>query len=196
VHEPRIQAKSDWGEVSVNELCWEIKVSLWRNRLIRNQLCLAFGLPFGALVIVLILIKAYQGLILIGLLVVLGGLLVYLVFRGTYDVRFVLNEKGISCQTQGAQRKRVRRISALTVLMGLLKGNASAIAIGVASGAGTDARIPWKAIRKVRFCDGGRTILLRAGFGEALAVFCTEENRSEVTRLIRELAKVYPRSDG
>lgn len=172
-----------------NQVRWEIRVPIWRNRLIRNQLCLAIGLPFGTLVGILLLVKAYQGIILIGLLALLGGLFIFLIFRGTYDVRFVLSDGGIACSTQGAQRKRVRRVAALTALMGLLKGNPSAVAIGVASRSGMDARIPWKRIRRIRYYDDGRTILLRTGFGEALAVFCTEENRDEVTRLIRERAK-------
>ena len=173
----------------MNELRWEIKVPLWRNRLIRNQLGVAIGIPFGALLVVLLLVQAYNGLIMVGALFTIGFLLVTLVFRGTYDVRFVLDEAGVSCHTLGAQRKRVRRMSIAVALLGLLKGNASAVAIGIASGAGTDACIHWKRVRRVKFYDGGRTILIRAGFCEAVAVFCAEENRVAVKQFIRDKTK-------
>lgn len=153
----------------MNELRWEIRVPIWKNKLIRNQLCLAVGLPFGILITVLLLIKAYQGLILIGFLALLSGLLLFLVFRGTYDVRYVLDDERIACHTQEAQKKRMRRVSIATAWLGLFKGNATAVAVGIASSAGMDTRIPWKRIRKVRYYDGGKTILLRAGFGQVLA---------------------------
>ena len=48
----------------MNELRWEMKVPLWRNRLIRNQLGLAIGIPFGLLTMILLLAKAYFSQIL------------------------------------------------------------------------------------------------------------------------------------
>jgi hypothetical protein len=48
----------------------------------------------------------------------------------------------------------------------------------------------WKQIRKVKYLDRQRTIMLRAGFGETAAVFCTEENymavRQDIERRVRQ----------
>jgi hypothetical protein len=72
-------------------------------------------------------------------------------------------------------------------LMGALTANPTAVAAGLSAGAGTKQRFLWKRIRKVRYMDRSRTVLLYAGFGETSAVFCTEENYLAVREFIQDL---------
>lgn len=169
----------------MDQFNWSICVPILKNRNIRNQLCLALGPPFGILLIVLLMIQAYSGLAMVGGALILGFLLVMFIFRGTYDVQFVLDEKGITCETQSRQKKRVRRMAAATAVMGVLAGNPTTVAAGMIAGARTKERLLWKRIRKVKYFDRQKTIMLRAGFGESVAVFCTEENYIAVRKYIQ-----------
>jgi hypothetical protein len=44
--------------------------------------------------------------------------------------------------------------------------------------------IPWKRITKARYQPKNRTILLRGGWTENIALFCTEENYSKAEELV------------
>lgn len=171
----------------MKEICWEIRVPLFNNSLILKQLGLAVGIPFGILAIYLVVIKAYYGLLMLGATFVLAFLLVWLVFRGAYSVRFALDEKGILCENQESQRKNVRLLSIITFLMGLSKGDLTAAGAGLLAGASTRVMIPWRQIRKVRYDEGRKQILIDAGMNNHIALFCTAENYAEVARVVKEL---------
>ena len=173
------------GRILLGELNWSIRIPILKNRVIRNQLSLAIGIPFGILCVVLLAVQAYRGLAMVGGALALGFLLVMLIFRGTYDVEFTLDDKGITCETQSKQKKRVRRMATATTVMGVLAGNPTTVAGGLMAGARTKERLLWKQIRKVKYLGGQSTIMLRAGFGESIAVFCTEENYKQVSAFIR-----------
>ena len=172
------------GRILLGELNWSIRIPILKNRVIRSQLSLAIGIPFGILLIVLLVVQAYSGLVMVGVALVLGFLLVLLIFRGTYDVEFLLDDKGITCETQSKQKKRVRRMATATAVMGVLAGNPTTVAVGMMAGARTKEKLLWKQIRRVKYLDRQRTIMLRAGFGESIAVFCTEKNYKQVVAVI------------
>ena len=174
------------GGTLLDELNWSIRIPLLKNRVIRNQLSLALGIPFGILCVVLLAVQAYSGLAMVGGTLVLGFLLVMLIFRGTYDVQYALDEIGITSETQSKQKKRVQRMATATAAMGVLSGNPTTVAAGMLAGERTKERLLWKQIRKVKYLDRQRTIMLRAGFGESIAVFCTEGNYKQVSAFIRQ----------
>lgn len=122
------------------------------------------------------ILKAYYGVLLILLTLFLTVILVLLVFRGSYDVRFVIDQKGILCANQTHQRKRVKRLSLITVLLGLIARNPTAAGAGMLSGTSTEVFIPWKRIRKVKHLEKQKSMMLYGGFSENIAVFCTREN--------------------
>ena len=144
----------------MDEIAWEMKVPILKNSIIVKQLLLAIGIPFGAVIVLFIIIKAYNGLFLIGLMFVLALLVALLVFRGTYDVQYVINESGIVCRTQAAQKKRVRKMSAAVFFLGLFKGNLTAANIGLLAAASTDVKINWKRVKKIKFIDTKKKLWL------------------------------------
>ena len=172
------------GGTLLDEFNWSIRIPLLKNRVIRNQLSLAIGIPFGILCIVLWIVQAYNGLAMVGGALALGFLLVLLIFRGTYDVKFTLDDKGITCETQSRQKKRVRRMATVASITGVLAGNPTTVAAGIMAGSRTKERLLWKQIRKVKYLDRQSTIMLCAGFGESIAVFCTEGNYKQVAAFI------------
>lgn len=155
---------------------WDIRVPILKNRLIVQQLLLAIGLPFGLLMIVLALVRSIYGLLMVFVLLTLTALVVGLVFRGTYDVHYRINETGISCQNQEQQARRVKKLSVAAFWMGLFSGNPSAAGAGLLSGSRVKTSLTWGKIRSARYLDRQRCILVRAGFGESIAVFCDAEN--------------------
>lgn len=51
----------------MDELRWELQVPIFKNNLILKQIGIAIGIPFGALILFLFIIKAWYGLILISM---------------------------------------------------------------------------------------------------------------------------------
>lgn len=167
------------------EFVWEIKVPILKNSFILKQLGFAIGIPFGLLLVALIVVKAYNGLFLLGLTFGLALILFFIIFKGTYDVRYKLAHSSISCFTQKPQQRRVKVLSILTVVLGLLKKNPTSTGIGLLSYNSTKVTIPFERIRKIKYIEPKRTIIVYGGFAENIAVFCTEENYNFVERFIK-----------
>ena len=168
-----------------NEIKWEQRVPIFKDSLILKQLGFAIGIPFGVLTVFLMLIKAYFGLIIVGATFVFAYFLVLLIFRGTYDVKYELNEKGVSCQNQNSQRKKVQTLSLIVLFIGIIKGNPTTAGAGMLSGARTNIYVHWKNIRKVKYNNKRKTIMIYAGFAENIALFCTDENYNEVCEFVK-----------
>ena len=173
----------------MEKLSWSIRVPLLKNRVILNQFGLALGIPFGILIIVLLIIRAWYGLAIVGATLVLGFLLVMFIFRGTYDVQYMLDNEGITCETQSKQKKRVRGMATATTLIGALTGNPTAAGAGMLAGAGVKRRLLWRRIRKTKYLDRSGTILLYADFGKTTAVFCTKENYMDIRQFIQDMVE-------
>ncbi len=84
---------------------------------------IAIGIPFGGLILFLLFIKAWYALIPINLTLMLTLLMIPIIFRGTCDVRYVINWKGVSCHTQEKQKNRMCLLAFTTLILGLLRGN-------------------------------------------------------------------------
>lgn len=168
----------------MNSISWEIKVPIIKNTLILKQICFALGIPFGILSVFFFIIKAYYGLMMVGATIVLSFLLVMLIFRGTYDVSYSLSKSGVRCRNQKKQSDRVKKLSAVTFILGLLANNLTAAGAGKLSGARIDINVKWKQIRKIRYKDKSKTIMIYAGLGANFAMFCTDENYTIVKEYI------------
>lgn len=174
----------------MNETEWEIKVPIFKNRLILKQLCIAIGIPFGAIIIIMLISRAYYGVLIVALTLLLTAILVLLIFKGTYDVHFVINQKGILCKSQKQQAKRVRKLVAITIILSFFASNPTAAGAGMLSGNRTEVFIPWKTIRKIKLLDKQNCIMIYGGFAENIAVFCTNENYEEVKLKITDNSRV------
>jgi len=170
----------------MNEVTWEIKVPIFSNRIILKQLFIAIGIPFGILIFIMLIIKAYYGLLIIALTLLLTAFFVLFVYKGTYDIHFVINQKGILCKNQAQQAKRVKILSAITVFFAFFARNPTAAGAGLLSGTRTEVFIPWKRIRKIKYLKKQKCIMIYGGFAENLAVFCKDENYNEVKLIIIE----------
>ncbi len=174
---------------------WHVSVPIFRNTLILQQLGFAIGIPFGLVAIVVVLVSgqsvyALYGLFLIVLLLFLSWLFVMLVYRGRYDVEYVLDRAGVRCRTQMRQAKTNRLVNRLTVVLGLFSGNPSIAGAGLLAQSRQDVHLRWSQIIRAKCRPKRSYILLRGGFAETMALFCTAENYEQVAQLVVENASV------
>lgn len=168
---------------------WSINVPIFRNTTILKQLGIAIGIPFGILILFLLLAtKGSKDILyalgLIAALFLFTYLLIRILWGGRYEVSFILDSKGIRCYTQKGQASKNRVLNALTVILGVLSGKPAAAGAGILAQSRQDILIKWHNIRKVRYHPKGLVITVRSGFAEQIAVFCTMENYEEVEAFI------------
>lgn len=168
---------------------WDIRVPILRNPVIVRQLGLAIGVPFGILAIVLALVSGRSvyflyALGMIGALLLLTWVLLLVAYGGRYDVEFELDDKGVVCRTQARQQSKNRVINGLTVVLGSLAGKPSLAGAGMLAQARQEESLRWSRVQTVRYHPRGKTILLRGGLLEQLALFCTDENYGRVCEMV------------
>ena len=178
---------------SKNSIEWAIDVPIFSNKVILRDLGIAIGIPFGILVVVLVVLGGLKGfhgdiffaLCLIGILFILTFIFIRLVYGWKYAAAFVINESGIQNYTQKRQAKRNRIINILTVIIGILSRKPSAAGAGLLAQSKQDVFLRWNNIRKVKYDPLRHTIVVRGGLTEKIALFCTEQNYGEVEKMIK-----------
>lgn len=170
---------------NIRKMEWTIRVSILRNTIILKQLGLAIGIPFGILILMLLLTKAYYGLMLVGVLFLLTFLFILLVWGCKYDVCFELDSSGIRSYTLKDQAKKNRIVNSLAVVLGLLSGKPAVAGSGMLAQSRQDVYLKWKDIKKVKYLPNKHVVMIRGGFTENLAVFCTKDNYAEAESFIQ-----------
>jgi len=170
---------------TIDKIEWTIRVPIFRNSIILKQLGIAIGIPFGILILFLAFAKAYYALILIGVLFLLTYLFIRIFWGGKYEVGFELDKTGIRSYTLPKQAKQNRIVNALAIILGFLSGRPAVAGAGMLAQSKQDVFIRWKNIKKVKYLSGKKSVMLRGGLTENIAVFCTNENYSDVEAFIR-----------
>lgn len=167
------------------EIRWQISVPIFKNTIILKQLGFAIGIPFGLVALIIGFtsgrsIYTLYALGLIAALLILTWLLLMVLYRGRYKTEFMLDDNGVSCRTQAKQAKKTRIINALAVVLGLLSGKPAVAGAGMLAQSRQEVFLKWNRVTKVRYKPKSYTILLRGGWTEQIALFCTAENYSQV----------------
>jgi len=179
--------------VQADKMHWEIEVPICKNPVIIRQLAFALGGPFGIVAMIVLAVSwceitgryALYALGLLGALFSLTYLLIRLVYGGNYAAGFILDEQGILNYTQEKQAKRNKVINGLTIFLGLFSGKPAAAGAGLLAQSREVVLVRWSKIKKVTYYPRSYTILVRGGFAENIAVFCTPENYQMVQEKIR-----------
>lgn len=167
------------------EIKWQISVPIFKQSLILKQLAIAIGIPFGTLILVLIIISKKEIYIVyaVGMIVtplILTWLFFIVVYKGKYQVEFIIDQKGIHSQMQTKQEKKNKGVNRTTVLLGVLTGKPTVTGAGMLAQSRQKVFIPWEKITKLKFDEKGRTILVKTGMLEPIALFCTKDNYAKV----------------
>ena len=176
-------------EKALKKMQWQVSVAIFKNMEIIKQLGIAIGIPFGLVTLIVGLasgksIYTVYGLGLIALLLFLTWLFILVIYRGKYEIEFVLDDKGILCRTQVKQARKNRIINSLTVVLGIFSKRPSVVGAGMLAQSRQEVYLKWNRIKKVKYKPNSHTILLRGGLTESMALFCTEDNYLEIKQFI------------
>ncbi len=177
----------------MEKLQWEIRVPMFRNFYLLRGLLLAIGLPFAALIALLLILSggdvvhsdAKYALFMIGLLFLLTYLFILLFYGGAYAAGFVVDEEGVLNYTQKRQAKKNAVVNGLLMILGAFSGRPGTAGIGMMAAARQSVQIKWSAVRRVKYDPKRCTILLRGGPTQKIAVFCSPENYAAAETAIR-----------
>ncbi len=173
---------------------WEISVPLFKNRFILKDLGLAVGIPFGALITFIVIVSggdvlhtdAKYALLLIGLLFFFTWLLLMLVYRGKFLHGFYLSDKGAQFYTPPAQHKKNKGIQTTLLVLSVLSGKPTGAGTALIAKSQENVCISWNRLRKVRFYETQKAILLRGGLTEKIVLFCgNEEIYAQAAAIVR-----------
>lgn len=171
---------------------WDIKVPIFKHPIIRRQLLLAIGLPFGVLYLFMIWLAltsddpgAVYGLGFVSIFFLLCAIIIPLVLP-SYDLHLVLNADGALCENQPQQAKRLRRMRTLTLLLSLMSKQPSTAGAAHLGTSRLRVFIPWKRIKKVVYRAKDSCIILSAGWTNKIWLFCTPDNYEQAASLVRE----------
>lgn len=170
---------------------WQISVSIIKNSVIVKQLGIAIGLPFGLVILIIGVnsgnsLDTLYALGLIGAMLLFTWLLIMAVYRGKYDTEFLLDDKGAVCRTQAKQARKNRIINTLTAVFGLISGKPAVAGAGILAQSRQEVFLRWSHITKVKYKARSLTILLRGGWTEQIALFCTKENYTHVKQFVMQ----------
>ena len=134
---------------------WDIKVPIFKNKLIVRQLGLAIGIPFGILLLLFLGFAvfnqdryAWYAFTVVASLLLLTVIFVMIFFRGVYDVHFSIDEKGIDSRTNTKHARKARLVNRLAFWGGLLRGMPSVAGAGLLSESRQKASIRWDKVRE------------------------------------------------
>ncbi|MDL2207237.1 hypothetical protein LJB82_00770 [Desulfovibrio sp. OttesenSCG-928-M16] len=171
---------------------WDIKVPLFKHPIIRKQLLLAVGLPFGVLYLFMIWLAlsgddqgGVYALGFVSIFFLLCAIIIPLVLP-SYDLHLVLNEDGALCENQPKQAKRLKRMHTLALILSLVSKQPSAAGAAHLGTSRLRVFIPWKRIKKVVYRAKDSCIILSAGWTNKIWLFCTPENYEQAASLVRE----------
>lgn len=177
-------------ESSQITLSWKISVPIFGSTVILKQLGFALGIPLGLVVLVIMLTsgRSVYTLYALGLIVALlffTWLMLMAVYRGRYEVEYVLDDKGVFCHTQEKQAKQNRSINFLTAVLGLISGKPAIAGAGMLAQSRQHQFLKWSSITKIKYKSQQYVILLRSGWLEQTALFCTQDNYAQVKQFVR-----------
>lgn len=178
----------------MNKIEWSIKVSIFKNPIILRQLGLAIGIPFGSLILILLVLtkEVRYTLYALGLIFTLffvTYIFIRLIYGGKYALRYTIDNNGIYSYTDDDQRKKNSIINKLTIILGIFSRKPTVIGSGVLANSRQNSMIKWRNIRRIKLYPRYRTIMVYGVIGENIGIFCSKENYDEVEWFIKSKLK-------
>jgi len=174
----------------MNQFSWNIKVPILKNKIVIRQVTLVIGLPFILLMLFLFYgyfkndeIGGLYGGLLILLLLVLTFILVMIMYAGGYDVSYVVDDDGVKMEQGASQAKRLKRMSSLGLVLGLLSKQYSVAGAALLGSAKTQMNTKWTSVKDYVFYDDDHSIYLKAGMDTNL-IFCHVDNYQQIKAFV------------
>lgn len=132
----------------MEELNYTMRVSPFKQKIILIQIGLAIGLPFGILSIFLLYIKAWYGLGLLMILLIISTLFVLTIY-GKYGTHYLINKDGILCEPDAEQSKTNQTMNALTIFAGFFAKLPSVSGAGLLANSNQTQFFAWGSIQRI-----------------------------------------------
>lgn len=171
---------------------WTARLSLVRSGVVLRQLALALGLPIILIALFILVLEwppdpqtlgaalrvagIVAGIILVLLAIVLG-----LVYRGGYEYRYEIDQRGITATTHG----RTAATNRIVNLLLLLSGRPSAAGAGLLAAVRQSEFVAWSQVSGIRADDAQRTITLLRGRRAIMLVACEAAQYGAVLEFVR-----------
>lgn len=171
---------------------WETNLPLF-SRMMLTQWSLAIAATALLMAMLLGTVFAAQGEWddlppMLGMIGAVGGglwlfgiLVMALLFRGRYRVRYTLSQQGLRCDTLDPVAKKTNR---LAIGLGVLLGRGQLLGAGLIGASRESETVNWSGAFQARFDPIRHTVLMRNGWRTLLWVQCTPENYTEVAEQI------------
>lgn len=179
----------------MNQFSWNIKVPILKNKIAIRQVALIIGLPFTLLMLFLFYgyfkndeIGGLYGGLLILLLLLLTFILVMIMYAGGYDISYTIDDDGVKMVQGAAQAKKIKRMSSLGLILGLLSNQYGAAGAALLSSAKTQMNTKWNNVNDYVFYDDDQSIYLKAGMDTNL-IFCHNDNYQQIKDFVISKAK-------
>ena len=166
-------------------LTFTVKVPLFKQKVILRQMGLGFGIPLLLLAILLLATspldsESLKGIgtavgITAGILIILLGIVLLLVYGGRYEYTYTLNAEGIEGHPSG----KTARTNRIVNLLGMFSGNATATGSAMLAQARQQEGTAWREIDRVVGDDEEHTLGLYRGKLRHMVVFCGNEHYGE-----------------
>jgi hypothetical protein len=111
----------------------------------------------------------------------LGMVIMAVLFRGRYRVRYILSKQGLRCDTVDAVAKKANR---LAIGLGVVMGKGQLLGAGLIGVSRESEEVNWSGAFQARFDPVRHTVLMRNGWRTLLWVQCTPENFAEVAEQV------------
>jgi hypothetical protein len=98
------------------------------------------------------------------------------IYGGRYSAGYVVDKNGILNYTQRKHAKKNVIINTLLIIIGLFSGRPSAAGAGLLAQTRQSVFVKWKGIKKVKVYPESRTIVIKGGFANKIALFCNDDN--------------------
>jgi len=113
----------------------------------------------------------------------LGILIMAVLFRGRYRVRYTLSKQGLRCDTLDQVAKKANR---LAIGLGVVMGKGQLLGAGLIGVSRESEEVNWSGAFQARFDPIRHTVLMRNGWRTLLWVQCTPENYAEVAKQVSQ----------
>jgi hypothetical protein len=113
----------------------------------------------------------------------LGLIIMAVLFRGRYRVRYTLSPQGLRCDTLDQVARKANR---LAIGLGAAMGKGQLLGAGLIGVSRESEEVNWSGAFQARFDAARHTILMRNGWRTLLWVQCTPENYAEVAAQVSQ----------
>lgn len=158
----------------------------FHQKTILFQLAIAIGIPFGLLLIFLILIKAKEALFLLSLFLILSGCVVFILF-GKIEVTYKIDHTGITSEPSQKQYLKNTRLNRLTRLVGIISGNLSVVSTAYLSQSNQIQYFRWNQIKLIK--NNGNTYVITNLQNQKLILITNQSNHNLINEILQERVK-------